>query len=222
MIYITGDTHGDIDYKKLLLLKNENVSYDDYLIICGDAGICWSDKTFNYHLDLYNKIKCTIIFIDGNHENFDMLNSFPVVSFKKAKMHQINDHIFHVQRGEIMEIDGITFLCIGGAESIDKYLRTPFISWWPDEQISNHDIENAISNLEKVHFKVDYVITHCVDTPTVMNAFGFSPDSSTNQLNFIDKTVDYKHWYFGHYHFDTNINEKKTCLYNNIIKIKKK
>ena len=46
MIYITGDTHGDIDYKKLLTLKEKNLSYDDYLIICGDAGICWSPQSF--------------------------------------------------------------------------------------------------------------------------------------------------------------------------------
>lgn len=79
MIYITGDTHGDIDYKKLLTLKEKNLSYDDYLIICGDAGICWSPQSFQYHLDLYNDIGCTIIFIDGNHENFEMLNQCPLV-----------------------------------------------------------------------------------------------------------------------------------------------
>ena len=42
MIYITGDTHGDVDFGKLLILKEKNLSYEDYLIICGDAAICWS------------------------------------------------------------------------------------------------------------------------------------------------------------------------------------
>ena len=110
MIYITGDTHGDIDYKKLLTLKEKNLSYDDYLIICGDAGICWSPQTFQYHLDLYNDIGCTIIFIDGNHENFEMLNQCPLVEYKGALMHQIDKHIFHVLRGEIMTLSGKTFL----------------------------------------------------------------------------------------------------------------
>ena len=50
MIFITGDTHGDVDYKKLLILKEKNLSYDDYLIICGDAAICWSPQTLQYHL----------------------------------------------------------------------------------------------------------------------------------------------------------------------------
>ena len=56
MIYITGDTHGEIDFNKLLVLKDEKLSYDDYLIICGDAGICWSPNLFQKYLDLYNQL----------------------------------------------------------------------------------------------------------------------------------------------------------------------
>lgn len=219
MIYITGDTHGDIDYKKLLTLKEKNLSYDDYLIICGDVGICWSTQTFQYHLDLYNAIGCTIIFIDGNHENFTMLNQCQLVEYRGAVMHQIDEHIFHVLRGEIMIIDNKSFLCVGGAISIDKNRRTPYVSWWPEEEITYHDIDNAISNLEKVNNKVDYVITHCCDTHTVLKSFGFRRDVCSDQLTFIDKVVDYKHWFFGHYHFDRKINNKKTCLYQEIVEL---
>ena len=219
MIYITGDTHGDIDYKKLLSLKEKKVSYNDYLIICGDAGICWSPDTFQYHLDLYNDIGCTIIYVDGNHENFSMLEQCQVVEFCGALMHQVDKHIFHVLRGEIMVLEGKTFLCIGGAISTDKIYREPYISWWPEEEINNHDINNAIDNLGKVNYKVDYVITHCLDTKTLVNAFHFRRDVCTDQLNFIDMAVEYKHWYFGHYHFDRVITSKKTCLYNDIVEI---
>ena len=220
MIYVTGDTHGDIDFRKLISLAKRDLSYNDYLIICGDAGICWSDDTFQYFLSLYNALGCMVIFVDGNHENFDMLNSYPFVEYLGAIMHQIDKHIFHVLRGEIMTINDKTFLCIGGAVSIDKMYRVPHISWWKDEEITNHDIDNAINNLAKVDNKVDYVITHCCDTPTVLNAFHFRRDICTDQLNFIDKVVEYEHWYFGHYHFDRKIDKKKTCLYNNIVEIK--
>jgi DNA repair exonuclease SbcCD nuclease subunit len=220
MIYITGDTHGDIDYPKLLKLKEKNLSYDDYLIICGDAGICWSIYDSRRFLSLYNDIGCTILFIDGNHENFDMLNGLPLVEYKGALMHQVDEHIFHILRGEILTLEGKTFFCLGGACSIDKMYRTPHISWWPEEEINKHDIDNAIANLEKVNNKVDYVITHCVDTKTVMKYFYFKRDVCTDQLMFIDKVVDYKHWFFGHYHFDRKISDKKTCLYQDIIEIK--
>ena len=144
----------------------------------------------------------------------------PLVEYKGALMHQIDNHIFHVLRGEIMTLEGKTFFCLGGACSIDKALRTPHVSWWPDEEITRHDIDNAIANLDKVNNKVDYVITHCCDTHTVIKTFGFRRDVCTDQLTFVDKVVDYKHWFFGHYHYDRKINGKKTCLYQDIIEIK--
>lgn len=217
MIFITGDTHGDVDYRKLLALKEKNLSYDDYLIICGDAAICWSYSSLKSFLTLYNNIGCTILFVDGNHENFDMLEEMPLVEYRGALMHRIDTHIFHILRGEIMILEGKTFLCVGGACSIDKMYRTSHLSWWPQEEINNHDIDNAIANLEKVDNKVDYVITHCCDTSTTTKAFGFRRDICTDQLMFIDKLVDYKHWFFGHYHYDRKISEKKTCLYQEII-----
>ncbi len=219
MIFITGDTHGDIDYPKLLKLKEKKLSYDDYLIICGDAGICWSIYDTRRFLSLYNDIGCTVLFIDGNHENFDMLNGLPLVEYKGALMHQVDEHIFHILRGEILTLEGKTFFCLGGACSIDKMYRTPHISWWPEEEINKHDIDNAIANLEKINNKVDYVITHCSDTKTVLKAFSFRRDICTDQLMFIDKVVDYKHWFFAHYHFDRKISDKKTCLYQDIVEI---
>ena len=135
-------------------------------------------------------------------------------------LHQIDEHIFHVLRGEIMTIDDKTFFCLGGAVSIDKAYRTPRISWWPEEEITYHDIDNAIANLEKVNNKVDYVITHCCDTSTTLKEFGFRRDICSDQLMFIDKAVDYKHWFFGHYHFDRKISDKKTCLYQEILELK--
>lgn len=220
MIFVTGDTHGDLDYAKLLSLKEKNLSYEDYLIIAGDCAICWSKENLPYYLKLYNDIGCTVIYVDGNHENFDMLEKMPIVEYKGALMHQIDKHIFHIMRGEIMKLDGKTFLCIGGAVSIDKMYREPHKSWWTQEEINQHDIDNALNNLEKVNNKVDYVITHCCDTRTVLEVLRFNRDICTDYLNFIDVAVDYKHWYFGHYHIDREIGSKRTCLYQNIIEIK--
>ena len=49
------------------------------------------------------------------------------------------------------------------------------------------------------------------------------PDFQTAEYmlahGFIDKIVEYKHWYFGHYHFDRRISDKKRCLYDDIISL---
>lgn len=221
MIYVTGDTHGEIDFDKLEKLKKKKLSYKDILIILGDCGICWSPSDLNKKLELYRSLHCTIIFLDGNHENFDMLESLPVIERYGALMHKVDQHIYHVMRGEIMEIDKIKFLCIGGAHSIDIMWRVPGISWWPRENIEERDINNAKKRLEKNNNHVDFVLTHCIDSSTVTKIFKFEKDSSTNQLKFIDRTVKYKYWLFGHYHYDFWLDKKKLCMYQDIYQINK-
>ena len=45
MIYLTGDTHGGIDIRKLLDKEFEKkVTSQDFLIICGDFGFIWNYK----------------------------------------------------------------------------------------------------------------------------------------------------------------------------------
>lgn len=217
MIYITGDVHGNIDFEKLHALEDFDISYKDTLIILGDAGICWSKYQDEIVANLYKKFKITVIFIDGNHENFDILNSYPVVKYKGAKMHKISDHIYHVLRGEIMELEGYSFLCLGGACSTDKAFRKEGLSWWKDEEITLSDVENAKKNLKRYDFIVDFVLTHCVDSYTLEKYTSYEKDVSTDMLNFIDEMVAYKIWFYGHYHDDRNVGFSKYCLYESII-----
>jgi len=44
MIYVTGDTHGDFGRfsKKKLRIKGMELTADDYVIVCGDLGLCWA------------------------------------------------------------------------------------------------------------------------------------------------------------------------------------
>ncbi|MDD3999271.1 MAG: hypothetical protein PHX62_00040 [Bacilli bacterium] len=68
-ICICGDTHGINDFRKIkMLAKKKKLSYGDYIIICGDAGIVWSNDS----------LKTNIFFVDGNHEDFDMLNHYNI------------------------------------------------------------------------------------------------------------------------------------------------
>lgn len=222
MIYITGDTHGTIDFNSLYIyFAQRYVSRKDYLIVLGDAGIVW-DSNYKDTIVLYERLGLTIFFIDGNHENFDLLNSFEVINKNNAKVHKISEYIFHVLRGEILEINGLSFLCVGGAESIDKAYRKPGISWWKQERITDDDIKNAMSNIKTHNMKVDYVLTHCVPDYICVKKFGFTGDESTRQLNRLCSYIETKHWYFGHYHFDETIDDTFRCFYNDVLEIDKR
>ena len=113
-VYVTGDTHGLLDtYKILKFQEKENkLDYDDYLIICGDAGIVWDNETLKDSIDYYENLGTNILFVDGNHENFDILNSFPISIWNGGKVHKISDRIFHLMRGQVFNIFGKTFLII--------------------------------------------------------------------------------------------------------------
>lgn len=58
----------------------------DVLIICGDGGFVWSDvKRDKWWIEWISNKPWTTVYIDGNHENHPLLNSYPVVDFYGAK-----------------------------------------------------------------------------------------------------------------------------------------
>ena len=128
LIYITGDTHIPVDIGKLSAKKfpeQRNLIKNDYLIICGDFGGLWDgSKEEKYWLDWLNSRNFTTFFVDGNHENFDMLNSLPTEEFCGGTVHKINDSVYHLIRGMVYTIDNKKIFTFGGAESHDKNQRT--------------------------------------------------------------------------------------------------
>lgn len=217
MIYITGDTHGDIDFPRLReFFGKTKVSREDYLIVLGDAGIVWSEE-YSFIRE-YDSLGLTVLFIDGNHENFDMLNSFPKTKFCGAMCHQLSPFIYHIIRGEILRLDGWTFFCMGGATSIDKACRRNRISWWEEENIDPRDIANGYANLAEADFRVDYVLTHCAPSFVVWQMFRYRIDPNTEILQKFHKKIEFKQWFFGHYHEDRTLRQFR-CFYYDILEI---
>ena len=214
MIYVTGDTHGLNDFQKLEIFFNEHpAKKDDVLLILGDCAVLWNERD-NY-TEEYSSLGLTVLFIDGNHENFEMLNALSIVEIFGAKAHKVSPNVFHILRGEIMTIEGKTFLAMGGATSIDKYLRRNRISWWEEENITKEDLQNAYKNLERYNYEVDYVITHCAPTSTLTRMFPFEADDDTDKLDELKARTNFKKWYFGHYHEDKTHGDYR-CFYYDI------
>ena len=78
-IFLTGDTHGDFQQLgNKHLPQCKEMTRDDYVIICGDFGGLWAGNAHDrYWLDWLNEKPFTTLFVDGNHENFDLLNAQP-------------------------------------------------------------------------------------------------------------------------------------------------
>lgn len=219
-IFITGDTHGTIDLHKFNPDDFNNAGEGDYVIICGDFGCCWDNASNDkYVQDFYNDKPWTTLFVDGNHENHDLLNSYPVEEWNGGKVHKISDKIIHLMRGQIFTIEGKTFFTMGGATSIDRWHRTEGVSWWASEIPSMDEMNEAISNLD-IAEKVDYVITHCAPASVQqLISYGYEQDSITRFLELVSNNYKFDHWYFGHYHESKRLGSRYTCLYDEIVEI---
>lgn len=225
-IFVTGDIHGEYSPRLMPSFMSDITDYntltkDDFMIIAGDVGCCWdnseNDKAFQTWL---GNRPWTTLWCDGNHENFDIINSYPVTEWHGGKVHMITPSLIHLMRGQVYEINNKTFFVMGGAVSIDKHYRRKGISWWEEELPSLKEYEEAEKNLKAHNYTVDYVISHCCSSRTQYKIDrSFTRDSLTDWLNDIEAQLEYQHWYFGHYHFDETLDDRHTCLYNKVVPI---
>lgn len=249
MIYITGDCHREFGcFSTKNFPEQKEMTKDDFVIICGDFGAIWDkdkeSKEEKYYLDWLESKPYTTLFVDGNHENYDRLYCYPVVEWHGGKVHEIRPSVLHLMRGQVFDIDGKSVFSFGGASSHDisggildpddpdykkkkKELdqgwmpyRINHISWWKEELASEEELEEGWKNLAAHDYKVDFIISHCCATSTqlLLNPMCM-PDAETDYLEDIRKKVDFRRWFFGHYHDNRNVTSKEVLLYDQIIRI---
>jgi predicted phosphodiesterase len=252
MIYVTGDCHRD--FSRFIQEPEVSLEKGDYVIVCGDFGLLWAkDKNFERHLSALSELPYTILWVQGNHENYNMIEEYPVEMWKGGKVrHIVRDKIILLERGQVFEIEGKTFFTFGGASSHDiqggilnrgdpafEDLRMEVIrsglpyrilneSWWKQELPTEKELQEGRDNLKKVNYKVDYVISHCASNrmqyviEKYYSQIGFfcgmyQQDILTNYFEELEDALEYKHWYFGHYHDDKLLDEKHSVLYFNVL-----
>lgn len=230
ILAITGDTHGEdgrlLSFKEL---SNKYLKEGDYLFICGDFGYLF-DNSYNENQKLKKmaKLPYTICFCDGNHENFDLLDKYSITTWNGGKAHVIEydkngtPKIVHLMRGQVFLVEGCRIFVFGGAYSIDKAMREEGRSWWAREMPNDDEMKEAISNLEAVDWKVDYIITHAAPEETMSI---FHPDHIHEMplngfLEYIRENTMYTHWYMGHLHRDEDIWRHQTILWFSVKNMK--
>lgn len=233
-IFITGDTHGSYDMTKLSrrhFQEGKTLTKNDYVIICGDFGCVWggelekSDKWWQNWLD---EQTWTTLWIDGNHENHDLLQTYPVEQWHGGRIHKINNSIYHLMRGEVFTINDKTIFTFGGGYSTDRAYRKEGVSWWKGELPTHEEVNYALQSLEKYNNHVDIILTH--DAPhdikeylgfynlCDMSVYGEEYEDIHSTLYFFKKNIVFQDWYLGHYHIDKDIGNMH-ILYNEIIEI---
>ena len=249
-IWVTGDIHGDPTRLNMeAFQEQEEMSRDDFIIVLGDFGLVWDGSASEkYWLDWLEKKPFSVLFIDGNHENFDMLGEFPIVSFHGGKAHRIRGNIYHLMRGYVFQILGKKLFAFGGASSHDiddgildpadfkdtrtltrkakawrqagKMFRIRGKSWWPEELPSKDEMQRGRQSLEAVGNAVDFVLTHCAPGQVAALVGYRESDRLTQYLdNLLLDGLEFTRWLFGHYHSNRQIMCKFLLLYEQIVRI---
>lgn len=195
-IYVYGDSHGE--WTEMLIKISEFDLRNCYLIHVGDIGIGFSDKEkeigkMNYLNGIFEYMGISFIGIAGNHDNPEY--------FKGIQFSHIELLPSYTQR----EINGLNFLFIGGAVSIDRGNRTEGLDYWKGEEIippPNNLIQSGITP--------DVIISH--DCPlevgfTTHNLYDapgnpVKTDVIKGRQILSDIWAKYppKKWFYGHYH----------------------
>ena len=262
-VYITGDTHGEFDkiYNFLTYISEPSV-----IIVAGDFGGVWcvdeEDCPNNYTADFtnqraYEEAKIDklsemlgeniLMFVCGNHENFDRLYKYPEKEVFGGMTHEIRKNIFHMERAETFDIDGLKIFAFGGAFSHDiqggsidmdnpNYIfalnrayesglafRIKNVSWWEAEKPSDEEIDKGYEVINGKNF--DYIVTHQTNM-AVEEKIGIKYDGHFGYefpdfLRAIDVLCNYKKWFFGHYHIDKEIDEKHRVIYDDFVELTK-
>lgn len=212
MIYFLSDQHGGEkigDLKKYI----ETASDKDLLIILGDVGIKFCDTEQNREFDeLILSSKKKIAFLDGNHENFKYIYSFPEEKWCGGVVHRLTENVVHLERGYVYEIDGKSFFVFGGCNSSAKWREQGL--WQSEEAPTEQELSRAYANLEKCGNKVDYVLMHKYEVGR-----GTQTPELLELCSFIDSRVEFKHFYAGHWHTEERVDPKHTFVYDKLVSL---
>ena len=193
----------------------------DTLIVCGDFGFLWEGTEEEKEaLKSLEEKPYTILFVDGSHENFDLLEGYPVVEYAGGSTHQLASNVYHLIGG--------TFLPLRKRPSLsleeERARKSSFISrrkkWWPREMPTIQEMENGVRRLYQVDLKVDYILTH---DPAPKTRVTYSVDRTKTRVGSffeeIVREVKYDRWFYGAEHVDRVMTEKHIALFYNVIPI---
>lgn len=181
---IIGDVHG-LQKQYVRLAEQADASFQ-----LGDLGFDYSYMAGR--LDpKYHKV------LGGNHDNYSTNKKG---EFCRQPPHFLGDFGVH-------SVDGVgDFFYVRGGDSIDKDARVEGEDWWPDEQLSEARLDEAINVYGKI--EPTMVITHecparicdLVSTMSTWNGKKIQPSLTARALDLMWSGHKPALWVFGHHH----------------------
>lgn len=223
MVYITGDTHGDLERFKTKEVKR--LRRGDSLIVCGDFGFLWNgSKEEEKVLRWLGKRRYNLLFLEGTHDNLELLSRYPTSPWNGGQVRQISGNLRQLVRGHIFQLEGDSFFAMGGGESSDLDTRVEGESWWREEMPTQEELQDARRRLEEAGNVVDFIITH--ECSASMRNFMEMDDLRIHPLGAflteVEKSCRFKRWFFGACHRDKVIPPRHVATFQSVLPLRPK
>ena len=140
-VLLAGDWHGNVAWADGCLEAAAGAGCEAVLQL-GDFGL-WPGREAAYldHLDASaSAAGVRLVWIDGNHENHDALDAWRDKA-DGAGLVRMRPNVVWASRGARWEWSGVRFGALGGAVSIDRFLRRAGANWWPQEAPTAADVD---------------------------------------------------------------------------------
>lgn len=186
---IVSDIHGKTEF----LEKARTLCPETPLVQVGDFGMGFNSLEWEIEADQWN-IANNARFIRGNHDD-------PAAC--KASLSWIEDG--HIENDVMF---------IGGAASVDQYLRTAGYDWWPEEELSDDAFEALVEKYREAEPR--FMVTH--DAPHEVNQrmfYDLSNIRRTRTSYWFDVMMHHHQpeaWVFGHWHLQRALFHRGTVF----------
>lgn len=223
MVYVTGDMHGD--ESRFYTRQMKKLDKGDTLLICGDFGFVWDGSAKEKKLlDYLGSRKYAIAFVDGTHENYDLLKKYRMTVWNGGRVHRISGNLFHLMRGQIFTIEGLRIFAFGGGESLDREMRDEHKTWWREEMPSPREMADGADMIDENNCEVDVIITH--EPPAKVKSALLQRSGDPDRINKLNgyfeqlnRECKFRHWYFGSMHEDRVVTRAHTSVYYDVLPI---
>ena len=215
MIYATGDLHGELSRLREKPIKQ--LGKGDYLLCCGDFGCLWDGTPAEEKvLQWIGKRRFTTLFVEGCHDNLDLLARYPAEERWGGLVRPISGRLYHLCRGTVVNLEGTTVFALGGGVTPTLDGLVPGLSWWPEELPSPDELAAARESWQR-RGGANIVLTHdCPASLLGCMAANAQPNRLQLFLEELRRTGDFDRWFFGCYHQDRRIPPAYQALYQQV------
>lgn len=201
-VVVAGDWHGNTEFA-VAAIERAAAAGHGVMLHVGDFAFRFQRRFLEAVDEALDRHGMHLLFVRGNHDSTSELGDLPAPDADLTQ--RVADRIRFLPDGTRWTWQGRSWVAVGGAPSIDRAMRVPGVSWWPDEVL-----DPAVAARIIADGPVDAVLAHDapdrVEIPGIMDSSWLPSEcaarcrSHRQLLGEVADGVRPELWVHGHYH----------------------